>query len=86
MTGVRQTSLDAYWGLKDLGEKQKTVLDKIKELGSACNLDLAYALSWPINRVTPRTNELVEMGYVEEAKRAITPRTGRKVIYWRAKS
>ena len=82
-TNMRQTSLDAYQKLEKLAEKRRKVFDAIDFLGEACNLDVAYHLQWSINRVTPRTNELVKMGLVKESKRAITPRTDRKVIYWK---
>ncbi len=82
-TLVRETSLDAYHQLEGLSAKRKRVFEAIKELGEACNLDIAYKLQWPINRVTPRTNELVKMRIVTEAKRDITPRTGKRVIYWK---
>ena len=82
-TFVKETSREAYYQLENLSEKRKKVFETIKELGIACNLDVAYKLQWPINRVTPRTNELVKMKMVAEAKRDITPRTGKKVIFWR---
>lgn len=82
-TLVRKTSLDAYRQLEGLSVKRKKVFETIKELGMACNLDIAYKLQWPINRVTPRTNELVKMKMVTEAKRDVTSRTGRKVIFWK---
>lgn len=80
---VKETSLDAYRQLEGLSAKLKRVFEAIKELGEACNLDIAYKLQWSINRVTPRTNELVKMKIVTEAKRDITPRTGKKVIFWK---
>lgn len=80
---TRDTSRDAYHQLENLSEKRKKVFEAIKELEIACNLDVAYKLQWPINRVTPRTNELVKMKMVAEAKRDITPRTGKKVIFWK---
>lgn len=82
-SNVQQTSIDAYLTINNLSGKRKEVYNAIKEMGEACNLDLAYRLKWAINRVTPRTKELREMGLVEEAKKALTQRTGKKVIYWR---
>lgn len=85
MHNAQQTSIEAYHELQKLPEKRRAVYDVIEKLGEACNLDIAYELRWPINRITPRTNELVALGLVEEAKKAVTPRTGRKVIYWKIK-
>lgn len=82
---MRQTSLEAYETIENLAEKRRKVFDAIQTLGEACNLDIAYYLKWSINRITPRTNELVKTGLVIESKRDITPRTGRKVIYWKIK-
>ncbi len=80
---VQDTSLEAYHDIENLSEKRRKVFEAIKILGEACNLDIAYYLKWPINRVTPRTNELVKMQWVREAKRDITPKTGKRVIYWK---
>ena len=82
---ARQTSIESYHRLENLAEKRRKVYDIIDHMGEACNLDIADNLGWDINRVTPRTNELVKDGMVEESKRDIS-RTGRKVIYWRVKS
>ncbi len=81
---LQQTSLDAYADLlkQGLGAKQQAVFRAIKELGQASNLDIAHQLRWSINRVTPRTNELVKMGKVTMAKKDISKYTGKKVIYW----
>lgn len=80
----RQTSRDAFRSLPDINGKQREVFVAIKEMGSACNIDIADHLGLPINRVTPRTNELVKMGKVKEGFRAICPKTNRKAIYWKA--
>jgi len=85
MHNAQQTSIEAFYDLEKLPEKRRAVYDAIAKLGEACNLDIAYELRWPINRVTPRTNELVAKGLVEQSKQAVTPRTGRKVIYWKIK-
>lgn len=83
MSQIQQTSLEAYWNLDNVSGKRKVVFEAIKELGEACNLDIAYKLHWPINRITPRTNELVKLGLVVEAKKDITPLTGKRVIFWK---
>lgn len=85
MTAVRQTSILAYISLTDLGARQRVVLETIKHIGKACNLDIATYLHTPINSITPRTNELVDKGLVEISHKATCPQTGRKAIYWVAK-
>jgi len=82
--GVRNTSRQAFHSLNDLGNRQKFVLDTIFLYGPLCNLEISTKTGKPINQITPRTNELVEMGLVEEAHRAVNPITGRRAIYWTA--
>lgn len=85
---VRTTSAAAYHDVKKkLGDKQKVVRDTIyKAKRPVCNQEIAQHLGQPINTVTPRVNELVKLGEVVEAFKAIYPVTNRKVIYWKGKS
>jgi DNA-binding MarR family transcriptional regulator len=80
--GVRNTSRQAFHSLNDLGNRQKFVLAMILDHGPLCNLEISMKSNKPINQITPRTNELVEMGLVEESHREINPITGRRAIYW----
>lgn len=57
----------------------------LKILKVACNMDISEALGLPINRITPRMNELVKLGIVVESHRAINPKTDKRVIYWKVK-
>lgn len=84
-TNVQQTSIDAYHGINDMGQRQALVLYTIKELGKASDLDIANRLELPINRITPRRNELFAKGLIKEAKRDIHPFTGKRVIFWEVK-
>lgn len=81
-TRIRQTSLDAYHTIGDIGKKQEEVYKVIKLLGHASDFDIANYLQVPINRITGRRNELVKLGWIKEAEKAISPHTGRRVIYW----
>ena len=81
---MQQTSLDAFYTLENLRGKQQAVYSVIYNLGEACNFDIANKLGWEINRVTPRTNELVKMGKVDVSNKRLGP-TGRTVIYWKIK-
>lgn len=81
---LQQTSLLAYLEIKTkLGEKQQRVLETLKELGEATNSELAEQLGWSINRVTPRTNELVKAYKVTQAGKRNCNITGKKCIAWR---
>lgn len=82
---IQQTSIDSYYTLEHLPEKRKIVYDAIVNMKTACNLDIAYYLKLPINRITPRTNELVKLGLVEFSHKDICTRTGKTVMYWKAK-
>lgn len=82
---MQGTSLEAYHTLNNVGQKQAMVFDAIKTLGKASDLDIANFLDMPINRITPRRNELVEMNLIKEAKRDIHAFTGKRVIFWEVK-
>lgn len=82
---IQQTSFQAFLDLKDsgtIGAKQHQVLSVLGEYGPMCNWQIAQALEWEVNRVTPRTNELVKLGKVVFYKKDIGP-TGKKVIFWK---
>jgi len=80
---VRETSLEAFEEIrKNLGERQKQVYEKLKELGMATNKMLSRACYLDINSITPRVFELREKGLVTEAKVDLCPITKRKAIWW----
>lgn len=66
-----------------LGARQITVLEAIDRLQECSNSELAIALDWTINRVTPRVNELRKAGVVVESTRRMCKVTGRTVIAWK---
>ena len=78
---VRATSHAAYDLVKPtLGERQTFVLGMLRLLGSATDLELSNHLGWPINKITPRRGELVELGLVEA--RGTVSQNGRQAITW----
>lgn len=87
MTGIQPTSLAAYAAevRPTLGERQARVLEAFKRHPDLTNNELASVLGWQINRITPRTNELVKRGLVEEAGKRACRVTGRTAIAWRVK-
>lgn len=83
---VQNTSKQAYKEEVEpsLGHRQQEVLIALKMAKRPINnQELADYLHKPINTITPRTHELVELGKVEEAFRAVYPKTNRRVIYWK---
>jgi DNA-binding MarR family transcriptional regulator len=82
---VQDTSLIAYFGevVQTLGQRQRVVLEAFTKKEDFTNAELAEFLQWPINTVTPRTNELVKKGLIVEDKRRICKVTGRTVIAWK---
>jgi hypothetical protein len=54
---IQQTSLFAYAEIEEeLGDRQLQVLNGLRKIKEATNLELSVYLSIPINQVTPRTN------------------------------
>lgn len=83
---IQDTSLHAYAvATQHLGKKQKEVLDALRFFPDATNAELAAWLSWPINRVTPRCQELRKQGLVLEAGRRTCKVTGGMAHSWKAK-
>lgn len=83
---IQDTSYNVYTKevKPSLGHRQQEVLLAISMAKRPINnQELANYLHKPINVITPRTNELVKLGKVEEAFRAIYPITNRRTIYWK---
>jgi hypothetical protein len=88
MSNVQQTSLAPYFDevRPTLGQRQQRVLMAIRQIGPACNQQIADFLQKPINTVTPRVFELRKLGKVELDRKDIYAGTGRKVIFWKEKT
>jgi len=83
---IQQTSLDSFYAEveRGLGLRQKMVRDALVA-GPANDRMLSQLTGLPINVVTPRRGELVELGVVEiDGVRACLV-SGRKSIFWRLK-
>lgn len=82
----RDTSGEAYRDIAPkINSKQSIVLHTIKRAKRPVNnQEIADELLLSINTITPRTNELVGLGKVELAFKAVYPKTNRRVCYWRA--
>lgn len=80
----RNTAVESYYSIIDkLPDKRKIVYEALLEIQPACNLDVSEHLNLPINRITPRMNELVNLEVVVESHRGLCARTGKRVIYWK---
>lgn len=82
---VSQTSLEAYHSLDagELAATQAEIYYAISRNPYMSNRDLAKMLGREINTVTPRTNELLQMGYIERGDRKLDEVTGRYAYTYR---
>ena len=67
---VRETSLESFYWLKEegiLGERQMQIYRAIVDNPEVSDRELCGICSLPINSVTPRRNELEELGLIESA-------------------
>ena len=77
-THVTATSvINFYTILNELGKRQKLVLQALKHLKVANNLQISRYLGLPINSVTPRMNELRKKGIVIYHHTAMCPLSNR---------
>lgn len=78
---MRDTSIEAYYSLVKVNQKQKMVLDTIKQIYPCTDQDIATKLDWPINRVTPRRGELEKLSLIESKGKQLTS-SGRRAHAW----
>lgn len=78
----QQTSYAAWESVQEgLSDKQKVVLWAFRSQGDMTNEELSKFLNWEINRITPRSGELVKKGLLEAKDLKIGP-TGRRATAW----
>ena len=68
MSNVQDTSLEAYYSiLSDINDKQMRVIEVFLDYPdrSWTNMELASQLGWSVNRITPRTYELRDIGVLK---------------------
>jgi hypothetical protein len=59
MNNVQDTTIEAWKQMQEnLGYAQRQVMIAIGQYPGSTNNELAQILDWPINRITPRVNEL----------------------------
>jgi len=80
---MRQTSLDAYKALLDIGERQRIVFTTIRHHPNLTALEITGKLKkFDPNFVRPRINELVKIGLVCESGKRCCSISGRMVLTW----
>lgn len=79
---VVQTSMDAFLTLKGLGRKQRQIYKLLQYRGPMSNGDIAEALGAHPSDVTGRIFELRSLRKVEEAFKAPSRQTNKRVCYW----
>lgn len=82
--GVRDTSKEAFNQIIDsLSNKRLKVFRAIQDLGGkATNRQIGLFLMQPINRITPRVNELVKLGALRYGGKTFDNVTKKSVIFW----
>jgi prophage DNA circulation protein len=89
MSVTCQTRLESYRRIqRKLGEKQRRVYRLLKEASDVdftmTDREIAKAMHWSINCVTPRRGELVELGLVVNVGTKFDVETKRRVVAWKA--
>ncbi len=92
--GVTETSRESYRSLDKLGQRQRVVYKQIEimeqrartEKDLPSNADVARALGYPINSITPRSLELKKAGFVKVAGTKKDSVTGKSVQTLRTSS
>lgn len=83
--GVRQTSLETFYELKESGnlnKLQEIVFNYFIEYPCSTDKEISELSEIPINIITARRNELVKIGKLQEYNRRECMVTGRKAITW----
>ena len=81
--GVTQTSLEAYEKTKPKAKtNREIVLEVIKKNKGITDAEIANRLRWPINRVTPRRNELANQGKILKMRKRTCKITNGTAYEW----
>ena len=81
---INQASIESYreFSEEQLGDRQRKVYECIRWNNQMTNRQIADELGWPINSVTGRVRELVQMGMVYSLGRIYDEKTDRRVNEW----
>ena len=82
---IQQTSIAAFENLDmfDLGHRQRVIYEAFRKKGACTNLEISTWEKIPINQVTPRTNELVKLGFLVISHKRQCTISKRVAIAWR---
>ena len=81
MSGVRETSLEAYEELRGgpaLGEQQRRVLGAVWRRPGLTRAELSEFTGMRLSSVCARVNELIHLGMLAEGRKRPCTRSGRK--------
>lgn len=82
---VRETSYRAFVELKQdgrIGKLQEYIYDLFYIYPNSTDLDISLISEQPINMVTGRRNELMQLGVISESGKKINNDTGKEAITW----
>ena len=83
MNGYQQTSMAAYRKAQRIrGEAQAQVFRCVRTNGPMTNMEIAEALGWSINRVTPRVLELRHAGFLQKMGVKRCRITNNNCLFW----
>jgi len=83
MSLLNQTKLESWDKTQStLGLRQKSVYEALVRHPNVSNRDLSIILEKPINQITPRVNELRELGLVKFSGVKFDQFTKRRVNTW----
>lgn len=82
---VTSTSREAYASIVHrISDKQTEVLMALMNGGAMTNKEISRYMHREINTITPRTGELVKMGFIFEKEKVPDFETGRRASRWEA--
>ena len=82
---VTETSRAAYASIAHhINDKQREVLQALLEGGAMTNKEISRYMRREINTITPRTGELLKMGFIYKACEVPDFETGRRASRWEA--
>ena len=79
---MNQASIESYYAIDDLCDRQREVYLAIRENGPITNRELSQLMNLPINSITGRVRELVQRNMVVSFGKRYDAVTNRNVNEW----
>lgn len=79
---MNQASIDSYYAIDDLCDRQRGVYLAIRENGPITNRELSQLMNIPINSITGRVRELVQRNMAVSFGKRYDAVTNRNVNEW----